>query len=81
MNQRHWDGITAYRQPKNKVTLAFVEGLNHKITVIQRRAYGLRDEEYLAPNVLTSILPQIRTEIDHPLPTRFHDDPINSAGY
>ena len=25
----------------------FVEGFNNKIRVIQRRAYGLRDEEYL----------------------------------
>lgn len=29
-----------------KFHLAFVEGLNNKIRVIQRRAYGLRDEKY-----------------------------------
>jgi transposase len=29
----------------NKVSLGFVEGLNNKIRVIQRRAYGLRDED------------------------------------
>jgi len=29
--------------------LGFVEGLNNKIRVIQRRAYGLRDEQYLRP--------------------------------
>ena len=44
---RHWDGIAAYCKPENKVSLGFVEGLNNKIRVIQRRAYGLRDEEYL----------------------------------
>jgi hypothetical protein len=35
----------------------FVEGLNNKIRVFQRRAYGLRDEEYLRLKVLTCILP------------------------
>ena len=44
---RHWDGIAAYCEPENKVALGFVEGLNNKVRVIQRRAYGLRDEEYL----------------------------------
>ena len=47
MIERHWDGIAAYAKPENKVSLGFVEGLNNKIRVIQRRAYGLRDEEYL----------------------------------
>ena len=59
MIERHWDGIAAYCQPENKVALGFVEGLNNKIRVIQRRAYGLRDEEYLRLKVLTSMLPQI----------------------
>jgi transposase len=56
---RHWDGIAAYCLPENKVSLGFVEGLNNKIRVIQRRAYGLRDEEYLGLKVLTSMLPAI----------------------
>jgi transposase len=43
--ERHWDGIAAYCQPENNVALGFVEGLNNKIRVIQRRCYGLRDEE------------------------------------
>jgi hypothetical protein len=30
---------------KNKVSLGFVEGLNNKIRVLQRRAYGLRNED------------------------------------
>jgi integrase len=46
MIDRHWDGIAAYCKPENKVSLGFVEGLNNKIRVLQRRAYGLRDEEY-----------------------------------
>ena len=41
------------------VSLGFVEGLNNKIRVIQRRAYGLRDEEYLWLKVLTCMLPKI----------------------
>ena len=59
MIERHWDGIAAYCKPENKVALGFVEGLNNKIRVIQRRAYGLRDTEYLRLKVLTSMLPQI----------------------
>lgn len=57
MIDRHWDGIAAYCKPENKVALGFVEGLNNKIRVIQRRAYGFRDEEYLRLKVLTCTLP------------------------
>ena len=59
MIDRHWDGIAAYCRPENKVSLGFVEGLNNKIRVIQRRAYGLRDEEYLRLKILTCMLPPI----------------------
>ncbi len=59
MIDRHWDGIAAYCKPENKVSLGFVEGLNNKIRVIQRRAYGLRDEEYLRLKVLTCMLPTL----------------------
>lgn len=55
----HWSGIAAYCRPENKVSLGFVEGLNNKIRVIQRRAYGLHDEEYLRLKVLTMTLPLI----------------------
>ncbi len=57
--ERHWDGIAAYCKPENKVSLGFVEGLNNKIRVIQRRAYGLRDEEYLRLKILTCMLPKL----------------------
>ena len=59
MIDRHWDGIAAYCKPENKVSLGFVEGLNNKIRVIQRRAYGLRDEEYLRLKILTSMFPKL----------------------
>jgi transposase len=59
MIERHWDGIAAYAKTENKVSLGFVEGLNNKIRVIQRRAYGLRDEEYLRLKVLTCMLKPI----------------------
>jgi hypothetical protein len=59
MIERHWDGIAAYCHPENKVALGFVEGLNNKIRVLQRRAYGLRDEEYLCLKVLTCMLPEL----------------------
>ena len=57
--EKHWDGIAAYSKPENKVSLGFVEGLNNKIRVIQRRAYGLRDEEYLRLKILTCMLKEI----------------------
>ena len=57
MIARHWEGIAAYCKPENKVSLGFVEGLNNKIRVIQRRAYGIKDEEYLRLKVLTCMLP------------------------
>ena len=59
MIERHWDGIAAYCKPENKVALGFVEGLNNKIRVLQRRAYGLRDQEYLRLKILTCMLPEI----------------------
>jgi len=55
--ERHWNGIAAYTKPENKVSLGFVEGLNNKIRVFQRRAYGLKDQEYLRLKVLTCMLP------------------------
>ncbi|MBN2621136.1 ISL3 family transposase [candidate division WOR-3 bacterium] len=59
MVDRHWDGIAAYCRPENKVSLGFVEGLNNKIREIQRRVYGLRDEEYLRLKIRTCMLPEI----------------------
>ena len=59
MIKRHWDGIAAYCNPDNKIALGFVEGLNNKIRVLQRRAYGLRDEQYLRLKVLTCMLPAL----------------------
>jgi len=59
MIESHWGGIAAFIQLEDKVSMGFVEGLNNKIRVIQRRAYGLRDEEYLRLKVLTCMLPAI----------------------
>jgi transposase len=59
MIESHWEGIAAYCKPENKAPLGFVEGLNNKIRVLQRRAYGIRDEEYLRLKVLTCMLPEI----------------------
>lgn len=59
MIEKHWDGIAAYSNTENKVSLGFVEGLNNKIRVIQRRAYGLRDEEYLRLKILSCMLKEI----------------------
>ncbi len=57
--ETHWDGIAAYSQPENKVALGFVEGLNNKIRVIQRRCYGLHDEDYLHLKILMCTLPPL----------------------
>jgi transposase len=59
MIDRHWDGIAASSKPENKISLGFVEGLNHKIRVIQRRACGRRDEEYARLKILTCMLPEL----------------------
>ena len=59
MIESHWDGIAAFILSEDKVSLGFVEGLNNKVRVIQRRAYGLRDEEYLRLKVLTCMPPAL----------------------
>jgi transposase len=59
MVEAHWDGIEAYCHEDNKVPLGFVEGLNNKIRVIQRRAHGYRDEEYFRLKILTCMLPRL----------------------
>ena len=54
--ERHWEGIISYCHPDHKVSLGFMEGLNNKIRLIQRRAYGIRDKEYLMLKVVTSFI-------------------------
>ena len=71
MVERHWDGIVSYCHPDNKVSLGLVEGVNNKIRVIQRRAYGYRDEEYLKLKIIASFLP--------PLPKSAQINPHKSA--
>jgi transposase len=56
MVDRHWDGIVSYCHPDNKVSLGFMEGLNNKIRVIQRRAYGIKNMQYLHLKVLSSFI-------------------------
>jgi len=59
MIERHWEGIVSYCKPENKVSLGCVEGLNNTIRVIQRKAYGFRDEEYLSMKIITHFLPPL----------------------
>ncbi len=59
MIERHWDGISSYCRPENKVSLGLVEGLNNKIRVLQRRAYGYRDEDYLKLKIVAAFLPPL----------------------
>ena len=59
MVEKHWHGIASYCHPDNKVSLGLVEGLNNKIRVLQRRAYGYRDEEYLKLKIIAAFLPAL----------------------
>jgi transposase len=59
MVESHWDGIASFCNPENKVSLGMVEGLNNKIRVLQRKAYGFRDEEYLKLKIITAFLPPL----------------------
>lgn len=59
MIERHWEGIVSYCKPENKVSLGCVERLNNTIRVIQRTAYGFRDEEYLAMKIIPHFLPAL----------------------
>ena len=68
MIESHWDGIASYCRRDNKISLGMVEGLNNKIRVLQRKAYGYRDEEYLKLKILASFLPPLpKTDGFHPL--------------
>jgi len=62
MIERHWDGIASYCRPENKFSLGMVEGLNTKIRLLQRRAYGYRDEEYLKLKIVAAFLPPLGRE-------------------
>jgi len=59
MIERHWAGIASYCHAENKVSLGLVEGLNNKVRVIQRRAYGYRNEEYLRLKIIAAFLPRL----------------------
>ena len=60
----HWDGIASYCHPQNKVSLGLVEGINNKIRVLQRRAYGYRDEDYLKLKIVAAFLPLLPRNAD-----------------
>jgi transposase len=65
MIEKHWHGIVSYCHPDNKVSLGLVEGLNNKIRVLQRRAYGYRDEEYLKLKIITAFLPPLTRKAEN----------------
>jgi len=57
MIDRHWEGLASYGHPESTVSLGLVEGLNNKIPVLQRRAYGDRDEDDLTLTIVAAFLP------------------------
>ncbi len=58
MIDKHWDGIVSHCELKRNIKLGYVEGANNKIKVIQKQAYGYRDDEYLELKILTAFLPR-----------------------
>jgi Transposase len=50
------DGIDSYCYPEKRISLGLVEGLNNKIRVFQRQAYGYRDESYLKLKIVVVFL-------------------------
>jgi hypothetical protein len=70
-------------QPREQSLAWRRRGLNNKIRVIQRRAYGLRDEEYLRLKVLTCTLPMLCQPLflleKHP--TRIREEPIKLSAF
>lgn len=68
MIERHWESIVSYCNPDNKIGLGMVEGLNNKIRLLQRRAYGYRDDHYLNLKIVAAFRP--------PLPQHASSDPL-----
>jgi transposase len=58
MVDKHWDGIVNHCKLRQNIKLGYVEGANNKIKVIQKQAYGYRDDEYLELKILTAFLPR-----------------------
>ena len=58
MIDKHWDGIVSHCELQHNIKLGYVEGANNKIKVIQKQAYGYRDDEYLKLKILTAFLPR-----------------------
>lgn len=60
MIEKHWDDIAAYCRRTHQIPFGFDEGFNNKIQIIPRKAYSLRDEEYLRLRILSSVLPPLK---------------------
>lgn len=64
MIDRHGDNIASYCQPENTDSLGLVEGGNNKIRVLQRCAYGYRDEDYLKLKIVETFLPPLTRNVE-----------------
>ena len=65
------DKAVAEMEHNRRSLRLLVEGVNNKIRVLQRRAYGYRDEEYLKLKIVAAFLP--------PLPRNAVFNPHESA--
>ena len=70
--ERNWEGLAAYCGLEDKPSLGFVEGLNNKIRVIQRRAYSLRDVGI--PQAEDPDIDALKPIIQRNLPTRRREE-------
>jgi transposase len=59
MVERHRAGIYPHCHPDKNVRLGLVEGVDNTIRVIQRKADGYRNEEYLKLKIIPSFLPPL----------------------
>ncbi len=63
MIAHHGEGIASYGYPATRSAVA-CGGLNNKIHVRQRRAYGYRDEDYLTLKIVAGCLPPLTRSAD-----------------
>jgi len=48
--------LLSHKSNLDMVSLGFMEGLNNKSRIIQRRVYGIKDQEYLMLKFITSCI-------------------------
>lgn len=60
MVEFHWAAFLPVVNPDNDARFGIVAGVNNKIRVLRRRAYGYRDWEFLKLKIISAFLPPPR---------------------